>query len=408
MMELEFAQWQNHVMIDLPSSKSISNRVLMIQKMCDSAFQIQNLSTAHDTFLLKNILDKKEIPNEINAEDAGTAYRFLTAWLAFQNKETILTGTKRMHERPIGALVSALRQLGANIEYIGKEGFPPLRFHPAQCTQHKIKIQGNISSQYISALLLIAPTLPFGLELELVPPVLSEDYIHTTLQVMRYFGIDISQENNFYKIKPQKYFAKNFHVESDWSGAAFFYAWLCREDILSITLNNLSPQASIHQADSAILKWATDFFQIKSQSTVGGILITKDHNLPLVKEMTIPILHSPDLAPVLVVLAVLHKSRLHLTGTRHLHAKESDRAKVLQKELLQLHVHMTIEADDVWIDATEARFPEEATFHTYDDHRIAMALAALHTRIPKVHIIEPDCVQKSFPDYWLQIKKMAL
>lgn len=407
MIDLFFTTWQDHVSIDLPSSKSISNRVLMIQKMCTEPFEIVNLSTANDTFLLKNILDKKEIPKEINAEDAGTTYRFLTAWLAFQNQDTKLSGTGRMHERPIGALVSALRQLGANIEYIEKEGFPPLRFHPAQCTQHKIKIQGNISSQYISALLLIAPTLPYGLKLELLPPVLSEDYIRTTIEVMRFFGIPIWQENNIFTIEHRDYIAKDFVVENDWSSAAFFYAWICSDKLKSITLRNLSLKNWIHQADHAIVKLAEEFFQIKTEDIESGICISSDLRLPYHEHITIQVQNYPDLVPTLAVMAVLRQVKLHLIGTSHLKNKESDRALALQIELLKLNVTVQIDANEIWIDATQVSYPKALCFHTYDDHRMAMAFAVLHTRIDELSIQNPDCVSKSFPHYWSEIKKLG-
>ena len=236
--------------INLESSKSISNRLLIINELCDTKFEIQNLCNANDTKILTKILNEFKSQKEINCEDAGTALRFVLAYLATQDGNWIVSGSKRMHERPIKPLVDCLLELGAEIKYLDKDGFPPIEIKSKKLVGGKLRLKGSISSQFISALLMIGPKLDNGILLEIDSKVLSKPYIEMTLELMREFGIDYTWENNCIKIENQYYIGKKIVVENDWSAAAFWYSFVALSKSGNIEIPNLH-SASI-QGDSIL------------------------------------------------------------------------------------------------------------------------------------------------------------
>ena len=365
--------------IDLPSSKSISNRLLIIQQLCDTAFHIYNLSNSEDTLSLKNALNFTTKTIDVGA--AGTSFRFLTAFLATKKgEEFILTGSKRMQERPIKQLVDSLRKLGAKIEYVEKVNFPPLRITGKYLSGGKIQIDGSVSSQFISALLLIAPTLEKGLELEIIGKIVSKPYIEMTLSLMKEFGVHHLWEDNILSIKNQKYIAKDYTVESDWSAASFWLEIAALSDYCKIKLNGLS-QNSI-QGDKRVMQ-LFESLGVHSEFVKGILILTKSKNQNIPN--TIDLLNIPDLyQPIKCTLYGLGKDS-DLIGLYTLKDKETDRIESVERELYKLNYTKVIE--------------------TYKDHRMAMSFAALCLKFGELQINDIEVVQKSYPDFWKDIEK---
>ena len=236
--------------IGLESSKSISNRLLIIKELCKTKFEVQNLSNSKDTKILNELLDSFKTRKDINCEDAGTALRFAVAFLTTKKGIWKVLGSKRMHERPIKPLIDCLIELGAEIKYLEKEGFPPIEIKSKKLKSKKLSLSGDISSQFISALLLVAPTIENGLILEITSKVLSKPYIDMTLDLMRQFGIEHSWENKLIKVEQQNYLAKNIKIENDWSAASFWYSFLALSKSGEIKIPNL--YANSIQGDSVL------------------------------------------------------------------------------------------------------------------------------------------------------------
>tara|TARA_Y100001933_G_scaffold246076_1_gene277486 strand:+ start:168 stop:1349 length:1182 start_codon:yes stop_codon:yes gene_type:complete len=365
--------------IDLPYSKSISNRLLIIQALCEEKFNIKNLSNSEDTIALQKALKLKNSIIDVGA--AGTSFRFLTAFLSKkEGGEYLLTGSERMKQRPIKQLVDSLRKLGAKIRYVGEEHYPPLRIKGMDFSGGKIQIDGSISSQFVSALLLIAPTLEKGLELEIVGEIVSKPYILMTLDLMREFGINFLHEDNIISIKNQKYIAKDYVVESDWSSASFWFEIAALSNDCNIKLYGLS-QNSI-QGDARVI----DFFKILGVNSefINGDLIlskSKNQNIPY----TIDLLNTPDLYQPLYCTFFGLGISLELTGLSTLKDKETDRKKSVERELKKLSTTREIE--------------------TYRDHRMAMSFAPLCLRFGEVQINDIEVVQKSYPNFWQDLEK---
>ena len=287
--------------VDLESSKSISNRLLIIKEFCKTKFEIQNLSNATDTKILNEILDSLETKKEINFEDAGTALRFAIAFLATKKGIWRVSGSKRMHERPIKPLIDSLVKLGANIHYLENKGFPPIEIKSEKLTSGKLKLPGNISSQFISALLMIAPTIKDGLNIEITSKVLSKPYIDMTLGLMSEFGIEYVWENNLIKVNEQNYLSKNMKVENDWSSASFWYSFLALSKSGEIKIPNLS--ANSLQGDS-VLSIIYSKLGIKTEFNEDSVIISKTKSIA--KEIELDLSNYPDLAlPIIVTCAGL-------------------------------------------------------------------------------------------------------
>ncbi|SDD78236.1 3-phosphoshikimate 1-carboxyvinyltransferase [Algoriphagus faecimaris] len=380
------------VNIPLPSSKSESNRVLIIDALTDGKNQISNLAEARDTQTMIRLLQTN--PPVFDVLDAGTTMRFLTAFATVTNQNKVMTGTPRMCERPIGILVDALRSIGGEIHYLNKEGYPPLAIHGLnQQSQKQVKIRGDVSSQYISAMLMIAPALPLGLEIELQGKVGSQTYIEMTLQLMRNFGIHYTWEENIISVPPQTYQASSFTVESDWSGASYWFSLLACADSGQIFLKGLKEDSL--QGDAAIVE-IMDRLGVKSNYKEDGILLQKKAVSGLEKwDFT----HCPDLAQTVAVTCAIIGQNSIFTGLESLRIKETDRIFALQQELSKFNAQLKEIEPDVFQVIPSVTMPNEVKIHTYDDHRMAMAFMPLLTKT-KVIIEDPDVVNKSYPSFW--------
>ena len=389
-----------HTEIKLPSSKSISNRVLIINALGKGEFMPQNLSDCDDTRVMIEALSSANETIDIMA--AGTAMRFLTAFLSVTNNHKTLTGTQRMQQRPIQLLVNALRELGATIEYVGNEGFPPLKFAGKSLQGGEIRLEGNISSQYISALLMIAPILKEGLTLHLTGEIISKPYINLTLQLMHDFGADAQWiGGNTIKVSSKPYNSIPFTVESDWSAASYWYEIVALSPNAEVELSGLFPNS--YQGDSEV---AGLFAQlgVNTSFTDKGVLLTK--NGKLTDKMEYDFISQPDLAQTFVVTCALLGVPFHFTGLQSLKIKETDRMAALINELSKLGYVLSEENNSVlsW-DGTRKEAQAQPTIDTYEDHRMAMAFAPACLRIPSIRINEPQVVSKSYPGYWKDLEK---
>ena len=365
--------------IDLPSSKSISNRLLIIQVLCKENFTIENLSDSDDTKYLQRAFLSQE--NIIDIEHAGTAFRFLTSYLSIQNgQEFILTGSERMKERPIKELVEVLRKIGAKIDYMEKEGFPPLRIIGTELEGRKVEINGDVSSQFISSILLIAPTLKNGINLEIVGELVSNPYVEMTLKLMKEFGIESDWTNNIITINHQKYIPKDYTVEADWSAASFWFEIASLSKRCNIRLNGLQ-QNSI-QGD----KRSIEIF-----NNLGVDSIFENEKLILTKNQTISpfqtynLIETPDLYQPLRCTLFSKNIKADFSGIQTLKDKETDRIISVETELNKLNSIKIIDA--------------------HKDHRMAMSFAPLCLEFGKLQINDVEVVSKSYPDFWEDLKK---
>lgn len=396
--------------ITLAGSKSISNRALIIRALCEESFPIHRLANAKDTQLLDSLLKSEKIIRDAGA--AGTTFRFLTAYLAMQPDTQILTGSERMKKRPIGVLVDALRKLGADIEYLEEEGYPPLQINAPQDLgkTHRLSISAGTSSQYISALLMIAPVLPRGLELTLEGDIVSRPYIEMTLALMRYFGVQSRWDGHTIKIAPQDYQAKEFTVEADWSAASYYYALAAFADELDLQLNGLFKDSA--QGD-AVLSSMMERFNIKTEFNAHGIHLTKNNNaLPPVFEYDF--IECPDLAQTLAVICAGLGVHGVFTGLQTLSIKETDRIAALKNELGKVQAFLSKLPEKFSKSSGKQYYQVEGkavvegapAFATYEDHRMAMAFAPL-AMFGAIQIEEPSVVEKSYPDFWRDLEKLG-
>ncbi len=382
--------------IRLSSSKSESNRALIINAVSGNKCKLENLSDARDTVTMQRLLNSSE--KTLDVIDAGTTMRFLIALMAAKGENKILTGTARMCERPVKILVEALRSLGAEIDYLGNKGFPPVEIKGFKSKSNKIQIQGDVSSQYISALLMVSPLLPDGLQLELTGKVASRPYIEMTLDLMKIFGVSHTWTNNVITVNKQEYTANEYKIESDWSGASYWYSVVALAEKAEIELLGLK-KASL-QGDSAIVG-IMEKLGVASQFTTDGILLTKkDHQ----KEVTIDFADCPDLAQTVVACAAAKSIKLKITGIESLKIKETDRILALQNELKKYNASFN-ELSDGWYEVIPSTsIPDSLKINTYDDHRMAMAFAPL-AFMAKIELEDKHVVNKSYPGYWEDLKK---
>jgi 3-phosphoshikimate 1-carboxyvinyltransferase len=381
--------------IPLPSSKSESNRALVIDALTDGENHLSNLAEARDTQTMIRLL--KENPAIFDVLDAGTTMRFLTAFASVTNQNKVMTGTPRMCERPIGILVDALREIGTEIHYMNIEGFPPLAIHGLkEQKSNKIKIRGDVSSQYISALLMVAPVLPLGLELELTGKIGSRTYIEMTLELMAAFGIKYSWEGNFIKVSHQPYQSTKFNVESDWSGASYWFSLLACADEGELFLEGLKENSL--QGDSKIVE-IMESLGVTSEFENGGVKLTKQ---PVKGLDSWDFTHCPDLAQTVAVTCAIIGQKTKFTGLESLRIKETDRIYALQQELAKFNAQLVEGDNEVFTLIPSVTMPHEVRIHTYDDHRMAMAFMPLMTKT-KVVIEEPNVVNKSYPSFWKHV-----
>jgi len=389
--------------IHLTASKSESNRALIIQALCDNTFEIENLSISDDTVVLQRLLNSNEKYLSVNL--AGTAMRFLTAYLSIQNTVIVLTGAQRMKERPIKVLVDALRQLGAEISYQEKEGYPPLKINGRKLAGNKVTIDGGISSQYISALLMIGPELEDGLILEFKGEIISKPYINMTIEMMHSFGANVQWEGNNLKVNPGNYKANNFTVEADWSAASYWYSMVALAQDADITLFGLKKESL--QGDSVVQE-VYKSFGVTTVFVEGGIRIAKDASfVPQDSVLELDFVNCPDIAQTVAVTCAALNVKAKLTGLKTLRIKETDRITALQIELTKLGYSVEVDNDDIIINQINSIIPEfNQSVETYDDHRMAMAFAPLALQ-HSITIEDENVVAKSYPNFWKDFEKVS-
>lgn len=384
--------------ISVPSSKSESNRALIINALTNNS-KVNNLSTARDTQTMLKLLESKE--HVLDVIDAGTTMRFLTAYFAVTGQDKILTGTKRMCERPIGILVDALRELGADIEYMENDGYPPLRTKGFRNSGiNTIQIRGDISSQYISAILMVSPLLENGLTLELTGKTGSKPYIEMTLGIMKHFGVSAVFDKNIITIPEQTYHTTTFNVDPDWSGASYWYSMVALGHEASVFLKGFHLPS--YQGDSIIKDLMIDL-GVQSIITDDGIELTKSS---FKKSVEIDFSDNPDLAQTVAVVCSCKGIHGRFFGLESLRIKETDRIAALQNELSKLGSQLIEKNANEWelIPATTIGKSKNLVFGTYDDHRMAMAFAPIAT-IADVSIQNPEVVHKSYPSFWDDLNK---
>ena len=389
--------------IPLPSSKSESNRALIINALAGGKDNLSNLAEARDTQTMMRLLSSDDEVADVI--DAGTTMRFLTAYFAITGQHKTMTGTPRMCERPIGILVDALRSLGADIQYVNQEGYPPLKLQGFNFSgNNNLQIRGDVSSQYISALLMIAPILPEGLVLEITGELGSKPYIEMTLKQMEAFGVTIQRDwdNMTITVAHQKYQAIPYSIESDWSGASYWFSAVALSEHNDTQLELLGLKENSLQGDSVITQ-IMSHLGVKSEYTGRGFKLTKitsDNSLEW--DFT----NCPDLAQTVCVVAAAKQIPLTLTGIESLKVKETDRIFALQTELAKMGTKLKeIEKNHKYLLTPFPTLQTPTSIHTYDDHRMAMAFAPLACMMDIV-IEEPGVVVKSYPSFWKHFEKI--
>jgi 3-phosphoshikimate 1-carboxyvinyltransferase len=383
----------------LPPSKSISNRALIIQALCQSKPKLLNLSKSSDTQSLVQALQTTS--KTIDVGDAGTSMRFITAYLSQQEGSYILTGCDRMKERPIGHLVEALNSIGADINYLEKDGFPPLAINGKALEGGKVDISTSVSSQFVSALLLIAPTLKKGLSLSLKGELLSKPYIKMTLDIMRYFGIQSSWTNNSIQVEPQKYVSKDLKVDSDWSALAFILQAMSIAKSAQVSISGLSKDS--WQGDSYVLNLFEKFgleYEFKDEK-----LYLKKLNKDLNGDYNVNLIDTPDLAQAYCCTLSALSKLAKIKGLNNLKLKESHRLKALHMELNKIGQHSRYSEDTIQLESSVLHTPTES-FDSHNDHRMAMCLAPF-ALLFDIKIKNIEVVNKSYPSYWEDLKKMG-
>lgn len=386
--------------VKLPASKSISNRALIINALSGSGLPLGNLAQSEDVDYMLNALNSNT--NVFYTGDGGTTIRFLTAFLARIVGEWTVNCSPRMEERPIKVLVDALNQLGAQISYLKKEGYPPLKILGSNMTQREISLSGQISSQYISALLLIAPTLPNGLKLTLEGKIVSRSYIEMTLNVMRDFGVQAIFEENTIEIAPQEYQIKPYTVEADWSAASYWYQMLCMAEDGEIRLEGL--RADSYQGDRKQVElWRQ--LGVATQFVEGGVLLTKAPTE--INDLKQDFLLMPDLAQTFAVCCAMKNIPFHFSGLETLKIKESNRVEALICELAKLGKVLEEKSQGTLSFTGETRpQAKKVSIATYRDHRMAMAFAPIALLTP-LTVENKEVVGKSYPQYWEHLSQLG-
>lgn len=385
--------------VHLPASKSICNRALILNALSYSPYDIQNLSDCDDTQVLVQALNSNERDFDIKA--AGTAMRFLTAFLSKVVGEWTITGTERMKNRPIKILVDALNALGARVEYMEKEGYPPLRIFGSAMKGGEISLAGGVSSQYISALLMVAPLMENGLTLQLEGSIISKPYINLTLQLMEQFGVKANWNGQTIRVLPQEYTPIRFTVESDWSAASYWYSMMALSRTAEIELLGLFTNSL--QGDAAGAKLFAQL-GVSTTFTDRGVILKQTGNVT--KKLNYNFVNEPDLAQTFVVTCVLLHIPFRFTGLQSLKIKETDRIEALKTELRKLGYLLTDSRDSILEWNGERCAPDpHPVIATYEDHRMAMAFAPAALVYPEgIEIEDPEVVSKSYPRYWEDLK----
>ena len=389
-----------HTTIQLPSSKSISNRALIINALGNGTHHPENLSDCDDTrVMIRALNDDKET---IDIMAAGKAKHFLTAYLSVTPGTRIITGTERMQQRPIQVLVNALRELGADIEYVANDGFPPLRITGRELRKDTISLPGNVSSQYISALLMIAPVLTNGLTIRLTGDIISRPYINLTLQLMNDFGVRAEwTDDHRLKVEPQAYHSIPFYVESDWSAASYWYQIVALSKEAEVTLPGLFKDS--YQGDSQV---AGIFRSLGVETIYKDKAVILKKNGKSVERLDYDFINQPDLAQTFVVTCALLNIPFRFSGLQSLKIKETDRMAALITEMRKLGyiLHETDGSVLSW-EGERCTTEEHPAIDTYEDHRMAMAFAPTCLALPEILINNPQVVSKSYPRYWEDLRQ---
>jgi 3-phosphoshikimate 1-carboxyvinyltransferase len=393
--------------LQISGSKSETNRLLVLQALYPNLV-LENTSNSDDSEVMLNALQNFQLPTSnfqlVDVHHAGTAMRFLTAYFAIQEgKEVVLTGSARMKERPIKILVDALNQLGAEITYEEQEGFPPLRIKGKKLSKSKVTLQANLSSQYISALLLIAPKLENGLELTLEGEITSVSYIKMTLALLNEIGVETSFVENKIIVKPQSAIQNlKFTIESDWSSASYWYSIVAFSDLgFQVTLSSYKENSL--QGDSALVEIYKNF---------GVETIFNDKNITLHKvenlkpaTLNLELNTCPDIAQTIAVTCFGLGISCQLTGLQTLKIKETDRLEALKTELTKLGATISVTNNSLTLEQSENIKPN-IRISTYQDHRMAMAFAPLAVKVPII-IEDAEVVSKSYPAFWEDVKQIG-
>ncbi len=384
----------------LPSSKSITNRALLLNSLTGGQSVITNLATARDTQLMKNLLNSAELT--LDAMDAGTTMRFLTAYLAVTNQHKILTGTPRMKERPIGLLVDALRQVGAQIDYLEREGFPPLEIKSFGGQNAKeITLPGHVSSQYISAMMMVAPLLPNGLTIHLEGKIGSKPYIAMTRALMEQFGVHCIDEPNQIKIPNGLYQQTTIKIEPDWSALSYWFALVALADKAELTLTDVSTNSI--QGDRVIVE-IMEKLGVKTTFENPNVVLTKTEKIDT--QLQCDFADCPDLAQTVLPVCALKGVTGRFTGLESLFIKETDRIVALQNELAKVGAHLRETSTGIF-ELSPGRLPNgKILINTYHDHRMAMGFAPWATQMD-LEIEAPEVVEKSYPEFWDDLESVG-
>ena len=401
----------------LPASKSISNRALIIHALASGSkvkkeqlgTVLKNISDCDDTFVMIRALT--EMPDTIDIMAAGTAMRFLTAYLSVTQGTHIITGTERMRHRPIGILVDALRQLGALVEYAGEEGFPPLRITGGRHKGGRLELPGNVSSQYISALLMIGPIMEEGLTLTLTGNVVSRPYIEMTLSIMRDFGAKAEWTSDHeLKVMPGGYQTIPYLIENDWSASSYWYQMMALTEDKAPRIVLPALVAKSLQGDSAISRIFRPLgIETTFEKDAEGVeRIRLSHNGKPCSRMDYDFVDQPDLAQTLVVTCAMLGIPFRFTGLQSLKIKETDRICALRTELRKLGYDIQEQDDSIlcW-NGERCEAQENPSIDTYEDHRMAMAFAPCAMKLGSLRINNPEVVSKSYPAFWKDLEKVG-
>ena len=385
--------------LSLTGSKSITNRLLILRNIYPS-LTIKNQSKSEDSVVLENALKSSSNVKDIN--HAGTAMRFLTAFYSIlEDKEIIIRGSKRMHERPIYPLIDCLKLIGADITYLEKDGFPPVKIKGKKLNFKKVEISSNISSQFISAILLVAPKLVGGLVIELKGELISKPYVKMTLSLLNNLGIKTSFEGKLIKVSNlEKIEEKRINVESDWSSASYWYSIVAFSKRAEVRLNNFYKKSI--QGDSVLVKYYKEL-GVDTKFVENKIILTKIKNFTPPKHLTLNLVDSPDLAQTIAVTCFGLKIHCFLDGLQTLNIKETKRLNALKNELTKLGASVQVTESSLKIFEAQ-KLKKNIIINTYHDHRMAMSFAPLSLKIP-ISIENPNVVVKSYPGFWDDLKK---
>lgn len=397
---LQTSQSDLQAQITVTGSKSETNRLLLLQALFPN-ITLANTSNSDDSEVMQKALKGND--EIVDIHHAGTAMRFLTAYFAVnEGREVVLTGSPRMKERPIKVLVETLQQLGAQISYENEEGYPPIRIKGQKITNNKVSIPANVSSQYISALLLVAPKLENGIELTLVGEITSIPYIKMTLALLNDLNIQTSFEGNVIKVYPKPEVAsKVMTVESDWSSASYFFSLVALSDTAKIALS--SYKGTSLQGDSALVEIYAKI-GVETHFEENKMTLTKIKNFNF-EDVTFDLNNTPDIAQTIVVTCLGLGIGCHLTGLHTLKIKETDRLEALRIEMTKLGANITVTNDSLTLAASN-HINSNVSIATYNDHRMAMAFAPLALKVPII-IDNAEVVSKSYPDFWEDLKTLG-